>query len=195
MKRRTVDKVNNWRWPMNRVGATQSSEQRNNRVTIHTATIFIYYILFNNIYFMYFFMYYITIKIALPVSGLGIIRIFNLICIIIVFYACTFWSPGNLFTRLGIDLFSPPNPFYRYFRSRGIDLLVPRTSLGGTESHVPPAPRSHVPRWIWVAKKDSYEVAWLRRTKDGIARSRWTRMVNLYLYGQDGFKMNLQVIG
>jgi len=39
---------------------------------------------------MYFFMYYITIKVALPVPGLGIIRIFNLIYIIIVFHACTF---------------------------------------------------------------------------------------------------------
>ena len=37
---------------------------------------------------MYYFMYYITFKVALPVSGLGIIRIFNLIYIIIVFYAC-----------------------------------------------------------------------------------------------------------
>jgi len=35
-------------------------------------------------------MYYITFKVALPVSGLGIIRIFNLIYIIIVFYASTF---------------------------------------------------------------------------------------------------------
>ena len=36
-------------------------------------------------------MYYITIKVALPVSGLGIILIFNFIYIIIlVFYACTF---------------------------------------------------------------------------------------------------------
>jgi len=39
-------------------------------------------------------MYYITIKVALPVSGLGIIRIFNYI-IIRVFYACEFWSPWN----------------------------------------------------------------------------------------------------
>src|SRR6218665_3959711 len=53
---------------MNRAGATQSSDCRTNRttqtnrgndsVTIHTVTIFIYYILFNNIYFMYYFMYY-----------------------------------------------------------------------------------------------------------------------------------------
>src|SRR6218665_1700087 len=55
---------------MNRVGATQSSEadcrvngttktnRGNDSVTIHTVTIFIYYILFNNIYFMYCFMYY-----------------------------------------------------------------------------------------------------------------------------------------
>ena len=32
-----------------------------------------------------------------------------------------------------------PDPFSRYFRSGGIDLLVPRTALGGTESHVTPA--------------------------------------------------------
>jgi len=59
---------------MNRVGATQLSEvptvwvnrtRQMNRgndmivdiVTIYTVTIFIYYILFNNIYFMYYFMY------------------------------------------------------------------------------------------------------------------------------------------
>jgi len=65
---------------------------------------------------MYYFMYYITFKVAL--SGIGIIRVFNLIYyIIIVFYAWTFWSPADLFTRWGIDLFSPPDPFYRYFRS------------------------------------------------------------------------------
>ena len=32
---------------------------------------------------MYYFMYYIAFKVALPVSGLGIIRIFNLV------YTCT----------------------------------------------------------------------------------------------------------
>src|SRR6218665_721329 len=37
--------------------------------------------------------------------------------IIIVFYACEFGSFGDLFTQWGIDLFSPPDPFYRYFRS------------------------------------------------------------------------------
>jgi len=38
---------------------------------------------------MYYFMYYITFKVAL--SGIGIIRVFNLIYYnIIVFYACTF---------------------------------------------------------------------------------------------------------
>ena len=75
-------------------------------------------------------MYYVTFKVALSVSGLGIIRI------LILFYACTFWSPADPFTQWEIDFLVPQDPFYRYFRSRGIDLLVPRTALGGTESHV-----------------------------------------------------------
>jgi len=41
------------------------------------------------IYIIYF-MYYITIKVALLVSGLGIIRILNYNTILIVFYACEF---------------------------------------------------------------------------------------------------------
>jgi len=39
--------------------------------------------------------------------------------ILILFYACEFWSSGDLFTRWGIDLFSPPDLFYRYIRSGG----------------------------------------------------------------------------
>ena len=73
------------------LGRLSQANRGNDSVAIHTATIFIYYILFNTIYFMYFScIIIITIKIALPVSGHGIIRIFNLIYIIIVFYACTF---------------------------------------------------------------------------------------------------------
>ena len=72
------------------VNRTTQTNRGNDSVTIHTVTIFIYYILFNNAYFKYYFICYITFKVALPVSGLGIIRIFNLIYIIIVFYACTF---------------------------------------------------------------------------------------------------------
>ena len=53
--------------------------------------------------------------------------------IIIVFYACEFGSFGDLFTQWGIDLFSPPDPFYRYSFGPGeIDLLVPRIALGGS---------------------------------------------------------------
>src|SRR6218665_3302627 len=42
--------------------------------------------------------------------------------------------PADLFTRWGIDLFSPPDPFYRYFWSGGSIYSSPRTALGGTES-------------------------------------------------------------
>ena len=56
---------------------------------------------------MYFFIYYITIKVALPVSGLRIIRIFNytyynsILCLYILI-------PADLFIPWGIDLFSRP---------------------------------------------------------------------------------------
>jgi len=70
---------------------------------------------------MYYVMYYITFKVAIPVSGLGIIRIFNLIYIIIVFYACRLrFDPPRIYLHDGgTDLFSLPDPFYRYFWSGG----------------------------------------------------------------------------
>ena len=34
----------------------------------------------------------------------------------------------------------PPDPFYRYFRSGDRFIGSPKTALGGTESHVTPAP-------------------------------------------------------
>ena len=40
---------------------------------------------------------------------------------------------GSVYT-MGIDLFSPPDPFYRYFWSGGSIYSSPRTALGGTES-------------------------------------------------------------
>jgi len=43
---------------------------------------------------------------------------------------------------MGIDLFSPPDPFYRYFRSGGSIYWFPRTALGGTKSHVTPERRT-----------------------------------------------------
>jgi len=50
-----------------------------------------------------------------------------------------FWSRGDLFTRWWIDWFSPPDPFYRYFRSGGIDLLISLDSFREIESNVTPA--------------------------------------------------------
>ena len=50
-----------------------------------------------------------------------------------------FDPPGDLFTRWGIDLFSPPDLFYRYFRS-GDRFIGPQIALGGIESHLTPAP-------------------------------------------------------
>jgi len=51
-----------------------------------------------------------------------------------------FDPPRNCLHDGGSICLVPPDPFYRYFRSRGIDLLVPRTALGGAESHVTPVP-------------------------------------------------------
>ena len=57
---------------------------------------------------MYYFMYYITFKIALPVSGLGIMRIFNLIYYNSILCLYILIPRGSVYsTRWGIDLFSP----------------------------------------------------------------------------------------
>src|SRR6218665_2964730 len=46
------------------------------------------------------------------------------------------FGPGDLLTRWEIDLFSPPGSVLPVVSIRGIDLLVSRTALGGTKSHV-----------------------------------------------------------
>jgi len=85
-------------------------------------------------------MYYITIKVGLPVSGLGIIRSFNYI-ILIVFYACEFWSPG-ICLHDGGSICLIPRILSTGSFDPGIDLLVPRIALG-IESNVTPAPPPH----------------------------------------------------
>ena len=50
---------------------------------------------------MYLFMYYITIKVTLPVSGLGVICIFNLIYIIIVYLMLVHFDPGGSVYTMG----------------------------------------------------------------------------------------------
>ena len=52
-----------------------------------------------------------------------------------------YWTliPGDLFTRWGIYLFSPPGSSYRYFRSGAINLFWPPDSFRGIESYLTPA--------------------------------------------------------
>ena len=52
--------------------------------------------------------------------------------------------PSGSVDAMGIDLFSPLGSVLPVFSVRGIELLVPRTALGGTDSQVTPA-RS----WQW----------------------------------------------
>src|SRR6218665_4048558 len=99
---------------MNRIGATQSSEQRK-RQRNHSYGYDIYYLII-----------FISCIFHVLYNNQSILCLYIL-------------SPADLFTRWRIDLFSPPGSVLPVFSVRGIDLLVPRTALGGTESHVTPA--------------------------------------------------------
>jgi len=54
------------------------------------------------------------------------------------------FDPPRICLHDEIDLFIPPDLFYRYFRSGGSIYWSPRTALGGTESHVTPATQVRV---------------------------------------------------
>src|SRR6218665_290297 len=138
---------------MNRVGRLSQANRGNDSVTIHTATIFIYYILVNNIYLMYFCMYYITIKVGSSLWSWNYTHFqFNIYYnSILCLYMLIPWVTGqNGSGQNGTDkmvwtipcgssclheggsiCLVPPDPFYRYFRSGGSIYWYPRTTLGG----------------------------------------------------------------
>src|SRR6218665_574330 len=126
---------------MNRVGGTQSSEQRKRSVNhSYGYTInFIYYTLFNNIYFMYFFhvLYNnqsrITCFWSWNYAHLQFNINYNSILCLYIFDLPRIYSHdvGSIYLVPRIrstDIFDP-----------GIDLLVPPNRFRGTESHVTPA--------------------------------------------------------
>src|SRR6218665_84049 len=83
-------------------------------------------------------MYYITLKVAL--SGIGIIRVFNL-----VYYNSILFYPPRICLPDGRSIcLVPQDPFSRYFRSGGIDLLVPPDRFRGDRTPPDRQQKGHV---------------------------------------------------
>src|SRR6218665_1497420 len=82
------------------------------------------------VYIIYF-MNYITIKVALPVFGLGIIRIFYYNISLVCLFTLVNFDPLGIFLHDGGSIYLAPRSVIPVFSVRGIDLLAPPGSPWG----------------------------------------------------------------